>query len=140
MNKIVSLYKKYIEIINYLIFGFLTTVICLAVYYVLTLTIIDPNNGFGLQIANVLSWIAGVIFAYVTNRKFVFNSNNKNVKKELISFVSARIVTLLMDMLIMGISVSILGLNDKIMKIISQVVVIVSNYIFSKLFVFKKRS
>ncbi|MBQ6494981.1 MAG: GtrA family protein [Bacilli bacterium] len=135
-----NLYNNYKEVINYLIFGFLTTIISLIVYYALTLTIINPNKAIELQVANILSWVAGVIFAYITNRKYVFNSKNKNVKKELISFVSARVVTLLLDMFIMGLFVSILGFNDRIMKIISQIIVIISNYIFSKLFVFKKRS
>ena len=59
--------------------GVLTTVVSLGVYYALVLTILDPNNGFQLQIANVVSWIAAVTFAYYTNRKFVFKSNSKNV-------------------------------------------------------------
>ncbi len=133
-----DLYNKYREIINYLIFGFLTTIISLIVYYCLTFTIINPKDAIMLQVANILSWIAGVTFAYITNRKYVFNSKNTNIKKELVSFVSARVVTLILDMLIMGVFVTLLGFNDKIMKIISQVVVIVSNYVFSKLFVFKE--
>ena len=133
-----DLYNKYSEIINYLIFGFLTTIISLIVYYCLTFTIINPKDAIMLQVANILSWIAGVTFAYITNRKYVFNSKNTNIKKELVSFVSARIVTLILDMLIMGVFVTLLGFNDKIVKIISQVVVIVSNYVFSKLFVFKE--
>ena len=82
--------------------------------------------------------MAGVTFAYVTNRRYVFNSKNKNKVKEISSFVSARIITLLLDMAIMGIGVSILHLNHSIIKIISQIVVIVLNYVFSKLFVFKE--
>ena len=140
VKKVINLYNNYKEVINYLIFGFLTTIISLIVYYALTLTIINPNKAIELQVANILSWVAGVTFAYITNRKYVFNSKNKNVKKELISFVSARVVTLLLDMFIMGLFVSILGFNDRIMKIISQIIVIINNYIFSKLFVFKKRS
>lgn len=138
LKKVFSIYNKYKEVINYLIFGFLTTVICLLVYYALTLTFIDPSKAIELQIANIISWIVGVSFAYVTNRKYVFNSRSKNVKKELISFVGARIITLIIDMLIMGIFVSLLKFDDRIIKIFSQVVVIVSNYLFSKLFVFKK--
>lgn len=136
--KIINFYNKYKEIINYLIFGFLTTVVSLIVYYGLTFTIINPNKAIELQIANILSWLAGVIFAYVTNRKYVFNSKNSNIKKELFNFGGARVITLAMDMVIMGVFVTVLGLNDKIMKIISQIIVVASNYIFSKLFVFKK--
>lgn len=135
---ITKLYKKYKEIINYLIFGVLTTVISLLVYYVLTFTILDANNPVELQIANILSWIAGITFAYITNRNYVFNSNNKNIAKEASNFVIARVVTLIMDMVIMFVGVTLLNLNDKIFKLISQVIVIVCNYLFSKIFVFKK--
>jgi len=135
-----ELFLKYKEIIMYLIFGVLTTVFSLAVYWICTVTILNPSDAFQLQIANIISWIAGVSFAYITNKKYVFESKNKNKLKEVSSFVSARVVTLLFDMLIMGVGVSVLHFNDKIMKIVSQFVVIVSNYVFSKLFVFKKES
>lgn len=134
-----NIYEKYREIINYLIFGVLTTVISLIVYYGLTYTIINPDNAFMLQVANVISWIAGVLFAYFTNRKYVFESKNENKLKEFLSFVGARITTLLLDMAIMGVGVSLLHGNDKIMKLISQVLVIVGNYLLSKIFVFRKR-
>lgn len=138
MEKILNLYKKYKEIINYLIVGVLTTVISLLVYYICVYTFLNPNNKLELQIANVLSWIAGVTFAYFTNRKYVFESTNKNKLKEATSFVSSRITTLLLDMLIMWLGVTILKFNDKIVKLISQVLVVVGNYVLSKLFVFKK--
>lgn len=131
-------YKKYKEIINYLIVGGLTTVIALAVYYGSVLTFLNPDNDFELQVANILSWTAGVIFAYFTNRKFVFESKETNRLKEAGSFVLSRIATLLMDMAIMFLGVSVLHGNDKILKLVSQVVVTVANYVFSKLFVFKK--
>ena len=138
MKKILDLYKKYKEIINYLIVGVLTTVLCLSIYYISVYTFLDPNNKIQLQIANVLSWVAGVIFAYFTNRKYVFESKNKNKLKEATSFVSSRITTLLLDMFIMWLGVTVLKYNDKIIKLISQVLVVVSNYVLSKLFVFKK--
>lgn len=137
LSKIINLYRKNKEVVNYLIFGVLTTVVTLAFYYFLTIIFIDPNNAIQLQIANIMSWVVGVSFAYVTNRKYVFESKSKDVKKELLSFVCARLITLFMDMLIMGIGVTILKFNDKIVKIVSQIVVIVSNYLFSKIFVFK---
>ena len=135
-----ELFNKYKEIIMYLIFGVLTTVISLIVYYALTYTILNPNNSIYLQIANILSWIAGVLFAYFTNRKYVFESKNKNKLKEFISFVGARVTTLILDMIIMGVGVSLLHGNDKILKLISQVLVIVGNYVLSKLIVFKKKN
>ena len=78
----IKIYKKYEELINYLIIGILTTVVSLATYYLLTLTILDANNKVYLQIANIISWLASVTFAYFTNRKFVFKVKNKSNIKE----------------------------------------------------------
>lgn len=136
--KIKQLYLQYKEIINYLIFGVLTTVVSLLVYYGLVFTILSPEKALELQIANIISWIAGVTFAYITNRKYVFESSNQNQLQEVTHFVLARVITLLLDMMIMGIGVTWLKLNDKVFKLISQIVVIVLNYVFSKIFVFKK--
>ena len=140
MNLIKSLIKKFCtkEFIFYLIFGVLTTIVSLSVYYFCVLTFLNPNNAFQLQIANILSWILAVAFAYVTNRKFVFESKDPNKLKELIKFVTARLLTLFLDMLVMFILVTLLHFNDKISKLISQVIITISNYIFSKIFVFKK--
>lgn len=137
MDKIKKLYLKYKEIINYLIVGGLTTVISLMVYYISVLAFLNPEVPSQLQIANILSWIAGVTFAYFTNRKYVFESKNKNKLKEGANFVSSRITTLLLDMLIMYLGVTVFKFNDKIVKLLSQVLVIIGNYILSKLFVFK---
>lgn len=138
MTSVKNLIKKYREIIMYLIFGVLTTVVSLASYYLLVYTVLNPNNAFQLQLANVISWIVGVAFAYFTNRSMVFESKNQNKLKEAGNFVLARLVTLFMDMAIMFVGVTLLHSNDKILKLVSQVLVIVSNYVFSKLFVFKK--
>ena len=78
--------KNFREILRYLIVGVLTTVVSLGVYYGLTLTVLDPNNAVQLQIANVLSWIAAVTFAYIANRKYVFRSENRNVLQEAAAF------------------------------------------------------
>lgn len=139
MSKILALYKKYKEVINYLVFGVLTTILTLLIYYGLTYTIMDPNNALMLQGANIISWVVAVIFAYITNRKFVFESKSNNIIRECVSFFGARIVTLIMDMIIMFVGVTVFKGNDKIFKLISQIIVIVSNYVFSKLFVFKKK-
>lgn len=138
MKKILDLLKKYEEIIRYLIIGVLTTVVSLGAYYLCVSTFLNAENGFELQVANVISWVVGVAFAYITNRIFVFKSKNKDIFKEIVTFVSARVTTLLMDMAIMYIFVTLMHFNDGIIKLISQVVVIVANYILSKLFVFKK--
>lgn len=142
IKKIKELYIKYKEIINYLIFGVLTTIVNLITKYILLFTILNPTNGFQLQIAIIISWIAGVLFAYFTNRKFVFESKNENKLKEFISFVVARIATLLLEMFIMWFFVTLLKLNSDlyvvIFTLVAQVAVVIGNYIFSKLFVFKK--
>lgn len=131
-------YLKYKEIINYLIFGVLTTLVSLVTYYLLVYTILNPNKPIELQIANIISWITCVTFAYITNRKYVFNSKDKNIFKEIIKFYSSRLSTLFIDMLIMFIFVTKLNFNDKIIKIIVQIIIIILNYILSKLLVFKK--
>lgn len=138
MKKILNLYKKYKEIINYLIVGGLTTFVSLAVYYVCTFTFLNVENPVELQIANILSWIISVAFAYFANRIWVFESKNTNKLKEVTKFVSSRITTLILDMFIMWLGFTILGFNDKLIKILSQILVIIGNYILSKLFVFKK--
>ena len=137
MNKIVNIYDKYKEIIYYLIFGVLTTVVSLIVYYFFTLVFLNPNDPILLQVANILSWIAGVLFAYFTNRRYVFKSKGSK-KKEVSKFILARLITLGMDMLIMFVGVTILSGNDKFIKILSQFFVVVSNYLFSKILVFRK--
>lgn len=128
------------ELIAYLIVGVSTTIVSLATYYLVTVTFLDPNNKIELQIANIISWIISVTFAYFTNRKYVFKSKEKDMLKEGSKFVASRISTLILDMLTMFIMVSLLGINDKIAKIVSQVLVIVGNYIISKFFVFKKHA
>ena len=131
--------ENYREILRYLIVGGLTTLVSLGVYYGLTMTVLDPENGIQLQIANIISWIAAVTFAYFANRIFVFRSRNKNMLQEAAAFFAARIGTLLMDMGIMFVFVTLLGFSDRIMKLVVQVVVTVANYVFSKLMVFRKK-
>lgn len=133
-----GIYYKNPEIWNYLIIGILTTVVSLVTYFIATRTFLDPTKKIELQIANVLSWIFAVAFAYITNRLLVFKSKNKNIINEISKFIGSRIASLFMDMFIMFIVVSVLLQSDIIGKVISQVVVTITNYILSKLFVFKK--
>ena len=143
MQKIKELYLKYKEIINYLIFGVLTTVVSLATKYLLLFTILDAANAFELQVAVVISWIAACLFAYITNRIWVFESKSKEVLKEIFKFFTARLATLGLEMLIMFIFVTALGLNSNMWvvfwTIVSQVAIIISNYVLSKLIVFKNK-
>ena len=132
-NKLLNLYKKYKEIINYLIFGGLTTLISIVTYAIFTKVFhID------YLISNILSWIIAVLFAYITNKIFVFESKSKKNIKEITSFFFFRVVSLIMEMIILYVFVDMLHIDDLVTKIIAQVIVIVSNYVFSKEFVFKK--
>ncbi len=142
MNNIINLYKKYQEIINYLIVGVLTTVVSIVTYFLFSL-VLDIENNILFILANILSWICAVIFAYITNKKFVFNTTTSNKKEEIkvfSMFVSSRITTLLIELAFMFVTVKIILINDKIAKVIAQFIVIVLNYILSKLFVFKKKN
>ena len=145
MKKIKELYFKYEEIINYLIVGVLTTIVSWIAYGLCKFVLDVNNNNLHMQIAVFVRWMAGVLFAYVTNRKYVFKSENPNKIKEFISFTSSRVITYVMDAAIMAFLPGLLpdgvfGLSaDWQATLISAVVVTVSNYIFSKLFVFTKK-
>lgn len=125
------------EIFVYIIVGILTTIVGLAVYYGLTFTVLNADDPLQLQAANIFMWIVAVTFAYVTNRKFVFESKNEKIIQEALSFYGARIVTLLVDMGLMFLFVSLLKFDDRIVKLMVQVIVTILNYVFSKLLVFR---
>lgn len=128
---------KYKEQISYLFFGVMTTVINFIIYFVLT-------NAFRMDelVANSFAWIASVLFAFITNKLFVFNSKNidkKTLVKEVTGFIGARIVSFWMETMIMYIGINLLFINDIIVKVFSNAMVIIMNYILSKLIVFKKK-
>lgn len=143
IDKCIKLYNKYEEVIIYLIMGVLATIVNLGVKYALLFTVLSASNPIELQIAIIISWIAAVLFAYFTNRKWVFKSKSKNILKEFSSFVVARITTLVMEMFIMWFFVTLLKMDSNtwviIWTIVSQAIVIIANYFFSKLFIFKKQ-
>ena len=126
------IYNKYKEIINYLIVGVLTTIVSLVSYYIFRVFISS------YQVCTILSWIAAVLFAYVTNKIFVFESKEKSILVEFPEFVGSRILTLLFEMVFMIVTVEIIHINDRIAKLIVQVFITIFNYLLSKLFVFKK--
>ena len=130
--------KRYKEIFTYLFFGICTTIVNLLTYYLLTCTILDSNNMLHIEIATVISWITCVTFAYFTNKKYVFKSTNKSNFKEALKFYLSRIFTLIIEGILMFIFVSKLEFNDKLIKPIIQIIIIILNYLFSKIFVFKK--
>lgn len=138
MEKLRALCRKYRELIAYVIVGGMTTVVSMALYYGSTWTFLDGSDALQVQIANVISWVGAVAFAYVTNRVFVFQSHNTAVFREIVSFVSSRVLTLLLDMGCMWLLVTAIGVDHRIAKLVSMVLVTVGNYVISKLLVFKK--
>ena len=126
-----NLIKKHEKFIKYLIFGVLTTIVSI-VSYALCAKVFQIH----FLLSNTISWIISVLFAYVTNKLYVFKSNGK-VDKEIFKFFMYRIASLLIETIIMYIFVDILKINDIMVKIIAQFIVILLNYIFSKLYVFK---
>lgn len=131
-----NLYKKYEEIINYIVVGGVTTIISILSYYLFRI-ILSSNTNLNVQISTVFSWIVAVTFAYFANRIFVFKSNSSK-KTEAVKFVTSRIMSLLIEMLVMFILTSVVKINDKVAKVLVQFIIVILNYLFSKIFVFKK--
>lgn len=129
---IVKLYWKYKEIINYLIFGVLTTLVNIVVFYIFS----DCLN-VQYMISNLFAWFLSVLFAYITNRKYVFESKSESIFTEMVKFFGSRITTGVLDMVFMWLLISVLLFNGMISKIIVNVLVVIANYILSKLVVFK---
>ena len=133
---IVRLYRKYEELVMYLIVGVCTMIVSLVSYYILA----NPM-GIYYQAANIISWVLAVAFAYVTNKKYVFKSKYTGLSgtaREMTSFVSSRIASLLAEIVSMYFFVQICQIDDNIVKLMNQVLVTVLNYIFSKFWVFRK--
>lgn len=131
----IDLIKKYRELLLYLVFGVLTTIVNIGTYY------ICKKIGIDYQISNIIAWVCSVAFAFITNKMYVFESDktdSKTLLKELSSFFSFRLLSLAIDMGCMYVLIEILSTNDMIAKIISNIIVVIANYIFSKLFIFKK--
>lgn len=138
--KIKELYYKYEEIISYLIFGGLTTVVSILTYFICADMVFQVKNDLTVQISNVISWICAVIFAYITNSKYVFKSKVVGTKKikEIFLFFASRLSVLILDMAFMFLFFSVLHINDLVSKIIVQIIVVLANYVLSKIIVFKK--
>lgn len=128
------LYKKYKQPLLYLFFGFLTTAVNLATFWFL-ISVAHINA----LIANVIAWIVGVIFAYITNRIWVFRSSDPAVAKEAVSFMAGRLFTLGAEELILWLGIDLLRVNTMLIKVIAQIIVIVGNYVISKWFVFRQK-
>lgn len=131
-------YKKYKEIINYIVFGILTTVVNYVCYLFITRVLY-----ISVVVSTIIAWVLAVLFAYVTNKKFVFKSNSFNIYriiKEMASFFSLRIVSGVFEIVCMYVFVAVMNFNDILIKLIVNVVVIILNYIFSKCLVFKNKN
>ena len=152
MDKIKGLIIKYREIITYVIFGGLTTLVNWAVYAIFT-RILPPATSAGLSefqlgVCTAIAWVAGVVFAFITNKLWVFESKSlapKVLIKEFASFVAARAVTGVIEtfglplLVRIGINQSLFGIEGMVAKLLVSVIVVILNYVFSKLIVFKKK-
>ena len=135
---IIGLYLNYKEVINYLIFGVLSTVVNFLSYFVFAKIL-----GIEEVTSSGLSWFCAVLFAYITNKLFVFESKTNTKKallKEITSFFLARVLSgILCDVGTFALMVKVFKINDIFSKVVTQVMVVIVNYIFSKLFIFKKK-
>lgn len=135
-DKIKELFEKYREMIMYLLFGGLTTVVSFSVYY-----IFNKPLGVSALLSNIISWVASVTFAFITNKLFVFDSKDRSVEKvakEALPFYGCRLFSGFVETAFIWLTVDILGWSSMIMKLVVSVFVVIANYFFSKIFVFKK--
>lgn len=129
------IFKKHKETILYLFFGIFTTLVNIVSYLFFT-----RIASFNFMVANSLAWMLAVLFAYVTNKFFVFKSVTIEITfllGEFLSFVSFRLLSGFIEMIIMYIMIDLLFVNDFIVKIITNIIVIILNYLFSKMIIFK---
>lgn len=135
IERIKELCQKNRQILLYLVFGVLTTAVDWGLSFLLYAC--DVN----VHVADVIAWIAAVLFAFVTNRLLVFESNRQDVLsvgKELVGFAGGRVITLILQELIIVLLYDVLRWNPYVVKILAAVVVVVLNYVISKFFVFRK--
>ena len=124
------------ELVAYLFAGIATTVVNYLVYFLATRLL-----GMSVMAGTWTAWAIAVVFAYAVNKAFVFHTHCGSLAalaREAVSFVAMRLASLGMETVIMYVTVEVMGLNDLVMKLVTNLVVIILNYIFSKLFIFKK--
>lgn len=137
MNKVLNLYQKYREVILYILFGGLTTLINLLVYNTMYYYIESSN-----LLSTIVAWILSVLTAFLTNKQIVFRSSSWNLeilRKEGVKFFECRIGTGILEIIFMYITVDILRWSGFIMKLIVNVIVIILNYVASKRIIFVKK-
>ncbi len=131
-----ELFQKYKTVLAYLFWGVVTTIINIGVF------MLWIKMGGNYQIGNVIAWILTVLVAYFSNKFWVFGSSYRGLKamaSEMLSFFFFRSVTLVMDIAITYVGISLLNWDSFIVKVLDNVIVVISNYIFSKLFIFKNK-
>lgn len=137
MNKIRELLEKYWELISYAFWGVMTTLVNYVVYFICTKAI-----GIDYLITNVIAWFVAVVFAFWVNKVYVFRSYQKDAKtmvREFGTFVSARILSGILETGMLALFVEAMHFNDSVIKIIASVLVVIINYVLSKLIIFKKQ-
>ena len=137
MQKLRSLIEKYWDILTYLVFGVLTTVVNYAIYLP-----VFNFCGISAAVSNMIAWVGAVIFAFLTNKPFVFHSHNwsaKTVVPELMKFVSCRLASGVLETVILFLAVDCMAWNGNLWKLLTQVLVIIINYVGSKLLVFRNK-
>ena len=143
LKKLADFYREHQEGMRYLVFGALTTLVNILVYAIFAKIILKgiSDEKIRINICEIIAFIAGITFAYITNKKYVFKSKTTSFKelfRELTSFVGCRIFTELISILMMNMSVWF-NINDIFMKVVSNIVVIILNFVFSKIIIFKKK-
>ena len=129
--------EKLKELTNYLIIGILTTTVSLITFLIFTQLLFTSQTKTDIQLANFLSWFCSVIFAYFASRNFVFNSKETNKIKESIYFLTSRVITLLLEIILIEMMIYLFNSGSYTCKIASQALAIISNYVLAKLIVFK---
>lgn len=138
IDKIVGLCKKYEEILAYLIVGVLNTLVSWGAWFACAFTFLDADVVWQNIALSIISWVVGVVFGYFMNRIFVFKSKEPNMLREFLQFSGGRVSTWVLDAVMMVLMVNILSINESVSKIFVSVLVMIGNYLISKLFVFKK--
>lgn len=139
VDKIKALFVKYEEIIAYLIVGVLNTLVSWAAWFLCAYTFLDAEIVWQNVLLSVISWVVGVVFGYVMNRKYVFKSKDPKIMKEFLQFSGGRVSTWALDAVMMVLLVNVMHINEGFSKIFVSVLVMIGNYLISKLFVFKKK-
>ncbi len=137
LKKLADWYREHREGMRYLIFGALSTVVNIIVF-----AICSDLFSLNTTVSNIIAWIVAVVFAYITNKIWVFESHTINLKEliwEITTFFGARVFTLVLETIFLVIFIDKLNFNKLLMKVISNILVIILNFVFSKIIIFKKK-